>query len=121
GQRGRTGLEVGTRAEYRVGVDHGAGIAPGDVLAQVRLVDSLVIDTGVGGDDVHAPQRGDNFLFLRRLARVLAHALAVREVHAAGVGGGAHCTARAAAGFFLEPREARVSHHLDVAHHVDVG
>src|SRR6185295_19343028 len=50
-----------------------------------------------------------------------AHALAVREIHAAGVGGGADGAACAAAGFFLEPGEARVAHHLDVAHHVDVG
>ena len=67
GRQGRrAGFEVGARAEHRVGVDHGAGVAPGNVLAQVRLVHGLVVDAGVRRDDVHALERGDDLLFLLR-------------------------------------------------------
>src|SRR6185503_10315478 len=120
GERGGPGLEVRARAEYRVGVDHRAGIAPGDVLAEVRLVDGVVVDTGVGGDHVHATQRRDQLALLADLGRVLAEALAVSEVDAAGIGRRWYGTAGADCGVFLDPGEAAVAHHLDVAHHVDV-
>ncbi len=90
------------------------------MLAQVRLVDGLVVDAGVGGDDIHAPQGRDQLAFLDGFAGILAQALAVREIHAARIGGGADYAARAAVRFRLEPGQAAVAHHLDVAHHVDV-
>src|SRR5258705_1010949 len=120
-ERRRPRLEVGARAEHRVGVDDGAGVAPGEVLAEVRLVEGLVVDAGVGGDDVHPPQRGDQLALLRHLAGVLPEPLAMREVDAARVGGGGDLAAGAQVGLFLQPGESAVAHHLDVAHHVDAG
>src|SRR5712692_2510009 len=125
GERGgkgrRAGLEVGARAEHRVGVDHRAGIAPGDVLAEVRLIDRLVVDAGVGGDDVHAAQALDQLAFLRHFRRVLAELVAESEIDAARIGRGSDAAARLEARFFAQVLESRVAHHLDVAHHVDVG
>ena len=54
--RGRARFEIAARAAHRVRPDDGAGVAPGDVLAEMRLVDGLVVDAGVGGDDVHVAQ-----------------------------------------------------------------
>src|SRR5947209_19053870 len=67
GKRRRAGLEVRARAEHRIRIDHGSGVAPGDVLAEARLVPGLVVDAGVGGDDLHAPQALDDIALFRYL------------------------------------------------------
>src|SRR5258705_121580 len=46
-QRRRSALEIRARAAYAVAVDHYAGVAVGDVLAQHRRHDGLVIDAGI--------------------------------------------------------------------------
>src|SRR5947208_15195669 len=121
GKRRRAGLEVRARAEYRIRVDHGSGVAPGDVLAEARLVPGLVVDAGVGGDDLHAPQALDELALLRHLGWVLPQPLAVREIDAARGRGASDAAARAEAHFLAQELEAAVAHHLDVAHQVDIG
>src|SRR2546423_13962084 len=103
GQRGgkcrRAGLEVRARAEYRIRVDHGSGVAPGDVLAEARLVPGLVVDAGVGGDDLHAPQALDELALLRHPGGVLPPPLAVAALAAARAPRAAAAAARPAAHF----------------------
>jgi len=46
--RGRSAFEIGERPTYRVGKNHHAGIAKGDMLVGHRRLDGLIIDAGIG-------------------------------------------------------------------------
>src|SRR6266404_6214265 len=105
---------------HRLGIDHRSGIAPGDVLAEARLVPGLVVDAGIGGDNLHAPQALDDLALFRHLGGVLPEPLAVREIDAARVRRRANAAARAEADLLAQELEAAVAHHLDVAHQVDI-
>ena len=91
------------------------------MLAELRLVDRLVVDAGV---DLHRPQSAEA-RHQRALAldqpRVLPHRRRSLEVDTAGVGGNRHGEAAAQPEEVLDEGKARVAHHLHVAHHVDVG
>ena len=65
GERRGPAFEVGARAAHRVGVDHHAGIAEGDVLAARRRLDGLVVDAGVGHQHAELDEGGDGALFQR--------------------------------------------------------
>src|SRR5207237_839260 len=69
--------------EHRIRIDHGSGVAPGDVLAEARLVPGLGVDAGVGGDAVHAPQALDDLALLRHLRGRLPRAAPRRDLGAA--------------------------------------
>ena len=121
GQGRGPAFEVRARAEDRVRVDDGPGVAPCDVLTEVRLVERLVIDAGIARDHIHMLEVADQLLFLGRFARVLAQRVRMRKVEAARIRG----RRDRAAGFFLretsQVREAAIAHDFDIAHHVHVG
>ena len=120
GQRGGTGFEIGARAEYRIGVDHRAGITPGDMFAEVRLVQRLIIDAGVGSNDIHAPQAGDQLFFLERFFRILLQAFDMGKVDTARIG---RCRLPAFRAGLRSPFEkglAGVAHDFDITHHVHI-
>jgi hypothetical protein len=121
GEGGRAALEVAARAEHRVGVDHGAGIAPGDMLAEMRLIDRLVVDAGVGLHHADRAQMPDQLAFLAHHLRVLEQPLGDCEVDAAGVGGDRDAKARLLARPGAQKLEPGIAHDLHVAHHVGTG
>ena len=121
GERRRPAFEIGAGAVDGVSIDHRPCIAPGDMLAQVRLIDGLVVDAGVGSNDVQRMQMTDQAPLFFDLGRVLPELFRVRKIDAARVGrdrNAAMSPLRATVG---EKRQAAVAHHLDVAHHVSVG
>ena len=71
-------------------------IGPGDVFAEMRLVQRLVVDAGIGGHDIHVAQKTYDLPLLARLAHVLPETIHVIEVDAARIGGHGHGNAHAA-------------------------
>ena len=87
---GIAGFEVGARPENGIGGNDGARVAPGQVLAQRRLIVGLIIDAGINTDHPQFFQQAHDLLFLGHFAAVLPQTRGVAHVHAAGVGGGVH-------------------------------
>ena len=62
------GLEIRARAEHRVRVDHGSGVAPRNVLAEFRLINRLVVNASVGRRNPHLRVVHQDFAFFFFLA-----------------------------------------------------
>ena len=91
------------------------------MLPKVRLIEHLVVNAGVDGGDLHAPQGRDDRPLLRDRFRRLAEPRGIREIHAAGVRRDAPPTRGSKLAIMLEEAQTGIAHHFDVAHHVDVG
>ena len=90
------------------------------MLAQVRLVQGLVVDAGVNRHRSHALEvRDDLALALSHLVG-LAKAMGPRKVHTTGIGGQRTYRARTVGRGLAQEADTVFPHHFDVAHHVNV-
>src|SRR2546428_7976953 len=79
--RRRPRLVVRARAGHRVRPDHGARVAPREMLAEARLVDGLVVDAGVDLERAELLEMLDEGGLACDQLSVLAHACRRVEVN----------------------------------------
>src|SRR5262249_49671352 len=124
GERRGPALEVRTRAAHAVAIDHHSGVPIGDVLAQNRRHDRLVVDAGIGHQYAQRLQRGNRAAFEVDHPGLLFEPMRSREVGAARIrdGGNPYTPrVRRQPRQPFEPFDAGWPQRLGVGHDVGLG
>src|SRR5262249_20838565 len=121
GKRRRSAFEIRARAAHAVAIDHDPGIAVGDVLADERRHNGLIVDAGIRHQQPERLQRGDRAAFEVDHPGLLLEPMRGREVGAARIcdGGNPYTPlVRRQARQLLEPFDPGFPERLGIGHNV---